>query len=730
MKKLLSFLFILFSVASLGQSVKQWVSLAEEAMANDEYAAAVDYYKEAYLLDSLTFEITTSYADALRFTRNYKKAEYLYEKAYAKDKGRLFPKGQYYLAQMQKLNGKYKAALRNFKKYSKRQKRNKDGYLYQKCLQEIEACEFAINARRNDAGKYLNLLPGDVNTSEAEFAPFYIDSTLHFTSNRPTITPFIANYQDSTFQISDSFAPPWLKSDIEAGNFVMSPSGAHAFFVECPDSTCRIMEAEVVDGKIGPARTIQIFNKSGYTCTMPWCGEYDGQEVMFYASNRPGTRGGMDIWWSFRQPDGSWQAPANAGDNVNTADDEIAPFFDGKHLYFSSTWHEGFGGFDIFRSKGYPRSFDLPENLGYPINSSYNDMYYRYFDELEGAIFASNRSSIDEPNNFCCTDLFLIQYEDSLQKPQENVYASLKELNSYLPVTLYFHNDEPNPNSRDTTTRLSYEDCFNSYQKLKSTYLRENGKGLKGDAKEEAEFDVDDFYSFLVEKGFSDLALFADLLLVELEKGYSIDLTIKGFASPRAKSDYNVNLTRRRIASLVNFLETALDGVFVPYMNGEASNHATLTFSAVPFGEYEANQNVSDALEDEQESIYSRGARLERKIEIQSVQRGLPDSLFVAANFSEMLHDFGQIPSLYTVSTQFTLTNSGTDTLRIDSIASSCGCTIPRLSLEAIPPGESATIDVDFDPADIDGIVIRKILLFSESREDPYILSITADVSE
>jgi len=128
LRSLLVLFLLTFNFIASAQSIKQWLSLGEEADANQEYAAAAQYYGEAYALDSLTFEITVSYANAMRLTRNYSKAEGLYERAYDKDKGRLFPKGQFYLAQMQKINGKYSQALRNFKKYSKRVKRDKDGY--------------------------------------------------------------------------------------------------------------------------------------------------------------------------------------------------------------------------------------------------------------------------------------------------------------------------------------------------------------------------------------------------------------------------------------------------------------------------------------------------------------------------------------------------------------------------------------------------------------------------
>ncbi|MFT6411156.1 MAG: hypothetical protein ACJA15_001984, partial [Flavobacteriales bacterium] len=143
---------------------------------------------------------------------------------------------------------------------------------------------------------------------------------------------------------------------------------------------------------------------------------------------------------------------------------------------------------------------------------------------------------------------------------------------------------------------------------------------------------------------------------------------------------------------------------------------------------YEANQSVSDAIEDEQESIFSRGARLERKIEIQSVQKGMPDSLFVASSFNELVHDFGTISKNSPISTTFVLTNSGTDTIRIDSIASSCSCTVPVLTSNKLAPGESTEINVQFDPSGLNGIISRKVTLFLEGQEDPLELTITSDV--
>jgi flagellar motor protein MotB len=98
-------------------------------------------------------------------------------------------------------------------------------------------------------------------------------------------------------------------------------------------------------------------------------------KMLFFASNRPGGIGGMDLWFSILDNDGKWSVSKNMGGVINTAGDEMSPFihFDGKTLYFSSNGRVGMGGFDIYYTKMRDdTTWAEPQNLGYPINT-YND---------------------------------------------------------------------------------------------------------------------------------------------------------------------------------------------------------------------------------------------------------------------------------------------------------------------------------------------------------------------
>lgn len=118
------------------------------------------------------------------------------------------------------------------------------------------------------------------------------------------------------------------------------------------------------------------------------------EQILYYASDMPGGKGGVDIWYSELQGNGSWGKPQNAGDVINTAGDEMFPTLAGKELYFSSNGHVGMGGLDIFSAKGAKGKYEGVKNLGYPINSASDDFaYVEYGETMETKVgyLSSNR---------------------------------------------------------------------------------------------------------------------------------------------------------------------------------------------------------------------------------------------------------------------------------------------------------------------------------------------------
>lgn len=117
-------------------------------------------------------------------------------------------------------------------------------------------------------------------------------------------------------------------------------------------------------------------------------------DMLFFASNREGGLGGLDLYYCSRQEDGTWSAPQNVGAPINTPKDEKTPFIhsDSRTLYFTSNGQLGLGGFDIFYARATDEGvWQAPENIGYPINSEEDDL--GLFVSLDGqtGYFASNK---------------------------------------------------------------------------------------------------------------------------------------------------------------------------------------------------------------------------------------------------------------------------------------------------------------------------------------------------
>ncbi|MFT5903732.1 MAG: hypothetical protein ACI9O2_000586, partial [Flammeovirgaceae bacterium] len=189
----------------------------------------------------------------------------------------------------------------------------------------------------------------------------------------------------------------------------------------------------------------------------------------------------------------------------------------------------------------------------------------------------------------------------------------------------------------------------------------------EGDLAEEA---MDEFFLNEIDQGLSELALFSELLKRELEEGAQIEITVKGFASPLAATDYNVNLTQRRISSLENYLREYERGILSSYLDETAENGGLLRLSKIPFGEYVAEKLVSDNL-NESNAVYSIAAAKERKIEIVSVTRATEDSSLTAVRFESEIIDLGAVTKGDSIQFRFNFEVMNTKSFYIDSVSAS-----------------------------------------------------------
>ena len=713
--------FLVCSNMALSQTYSELVQIADQEFEHKDYYEAIIFYQKAMAQDSNSVELNWKLAESYRLYKDYEAARQYYDIVYRKEQGRIYPYSIFWLATMQQYLGDYNHAKRSFKSAKKVFKIDREAYEYLKSVQSFKACIWAENQVADRQAK-VESIDSPVNSADTELAPFVHNNAFYFTALKADSVlkseeVVSKNYKVNIYK-ADKFKTSFSNVEVLQGlesakynyaNGAVSADGKRFYFSRCDDSYgCKIFVGSLNEGKVTEIDSLgEIINDVAGTTTMPHIAVINNEEYLFFVSDRYGTIGGLDIWVSKIKNGNQYGKPFNLGPKINTVDHDITPFFNpqNRRLYFSSTWHEGFGGQDIFYAQMIDNNwrFNSPINLGLPVNSSQNDTYY-FEDTLTGDFyFSSNRDGVaftKNPN--CCNDIFMVKNRNQSNEIIAK-FPDLTTINNRLP-TLYFHNDEPNPKTTDTTTKLNYLSTYNSYANMQGKYKKEYSKGLIGDEAEEAKEDIEDFFIEFVDKGINDLTVFTDLLVEELKKGQDLVITVKGFASPLAKSDYNVNLTKRRISSFINYLESYHSGALIPYLKS-----GQLSIESIPFGEYTASNLVSDNVNDQKNSVYSRKAALERKIEIQSVD--LQNKQVIPLKINELIHDFGIVKSKTVQETTFQITNISNDTIVVAEILNECDCSISTFSEKQIAPNTTVSIIVKYDPSTDSGLVVHRILL-------------------
>ena len=167
---------------------------------------------------------------------------------------------------------------------------------------------------------------------------------------------------------------------------------------------------------------------------------------LYFVSDRKGGFGGLDIYKSVKNKKGQWDKPENLGSIINTELNEIMPIItpDGNEFYFCSEGHSSIGGYDVFMSVKNPsNTWSEPSNLGYPINTTDDDVYFR---PVNDGIFAY--SSLPQPDDLTNYDIYRMEINPNPEKKQEEI-SLLSDMEE--PV----YTDQPETESQEEITLLS-----------------------------------------------------------------------------------------------------------------------------------------------------------------------------------------------------------------------------------------------------------------------------------
>lgn len=265
---------------------------------------------------------------------------------------------------------------------------------------------------------------------------FLITSTETDTVMKEGVSPYRNRLYTTTlsngiFQNTEILRIEETETSINQGAATVNPVNGTVFFTQWKTVNGQIISSiyharKTVNGLTVPASAASI-NSNGYSSKQPFCTS-DGK-YLFFASDRPGGAGKFDIWYAPILADGTTGEAVNAGATINTAADELAPFYHSTShtLVFSSNGRQGMGGYDLFMAKGTDKGWEAPENMGHPVNSVRDDIYF-YAPEnqllLSNAVFSSDRGSS------CCLETYTVT-----KTPKKKIIKGVvRDLKDHQPV--------------------------------------------------------------------------------------------------------------------------------------------------------------------------------------------------------------------------------------------------------------------------------------------------------
>jgi hypothetical protein len=401
--------FLFFAGKALGQETV--FSLLEPDLKRaDKYYNKKNYSDALSLYQSISrkkpsSDINLKIARSYHFLKNYKQAIAAYDKVGSTNK--LPAADVYYYAEAQSGISNYDKAIQSYQDYLQRVPEDP---LIMKKIWRLNNLQYLYEDSLHYAVR-----PTQLNTSDGELCPVPYKDGVVFMSNRKQVqviekidgalhTGFYKMYfsrvvADTTGKTTVTHTAPVLFDKNINNRFHVGPP---SFFDHQNKMVFTSTESRAgADG----IRTLHLyfaekraegwevtssfpFNSSEYSVSDPAISE-DGS-ILYFSSDMQGGLGGKDIYKT-EFINGTWSKPKNLGHTVNTSQDEVFPYLHQHTLYFASNGHAGLGGLDIFKIEITPRGFDEPQNVGYPLNSNYDD-FGIVIDSLNThGFFTSNR---------------------------------------------------------------------------------------------------------------------------------------------------------------------------------------------------------------------------------------------------------------------------------------------------------------------------------------------------
>lgn len=395
---------IIISLLSVGVSYSQGMKekIADKKFDNEEFAAASEMYAELATKKTPKTKYFVRAGESHLKIGEYKKAEAFYGQAFT-NQG-MTDKDYYNYYQVLKYNGNYTRATEVFAKINPSEFKNIRSAL----THHADYHEFL-----KDSANFKIATVQGVNSEQGEFGAFIVGTDLYFASSRRNYGAVHRKYgwddsyyldlyvgkMEGTAVTHIHHVGDHMKTNYHEGPLVITKDGNteyvtrnnidHNHGVKGKDNhvNLKIYWRGKLADKWDEWKEFP-YNSADYSCGHPTLSD-DGK-IMYFVSDMPGGFGGTDIWVTHLE-NGSWSKPVNLGQATNSEGKEMFPFlFENEILLYSSDGKPGLGGQDMFYTVPSPDGGFEPQNLGYPVNSSFDEVGV-FATTNKSGYFSSNR---------------------------------------------------------------------------------------------------------------------------------------------------------------------------------------------------------------------------------------------------------------------------------------------------------------------------------------------------
>lgn len=418
-----------FQTSLQGQTKSAFLKAAEKSYTQSDFHSSLVYYLEAYAYDTTQVDIIRAVAESARKANVYRTAENYYQKLMDLEIEQQLDEDPFWLAYSKQKQGKYEEAKMLYSIYLT-EYADDDLYLSRRADKEIKSCEWALteinNPRENVNIRRLNDQINDVQY--ADFAPVIDGTDLTFSSLRYRIPAskkseeqlVSKRLQTDQSEYVDEIYETLASDNLFVGHTATNNAKTKIYYTLCAYHSGYQIKCDLYTGQLDTDGSVSQTSKlpesvnhktSNNTQPAYYSNTATGDERLYYVSDRPGGKGGLDIWYVSLANNSAFNNPVNAS-QLNTTDNEITPFYHAftNELFFSSDGYLGLGGYDIYKLPLEDEaSVKKPIHLGTPINSSYNDIYYVLNETGNEAYFSTNRFKTNYHDNDtepCCYDIY------------------------------------------------------------------------------------------------------------------------------------------------------------------------------------------------------------------------------------------------------------------------------------------------------------------------------------